>query len=255
MQPVTIVMTATITPNQNTPLLARSDPSLRMQDYLRALQFYVNCSNEHVKGILFIDNSNSDLSPLEKLVEASATSKKVELISFNGNDHPAEYGKGYGEFRLLDYGLRQSSTLKSEDRFWKVTGRLIVTNIEELIRTSPKNFELYCDLRDVPFIGHALGGNQWMDLRLFGCSVAAYDDIFREIYIEFNQTHLSVSPEQVIFPKINNLVQKNIHKRFYIQPRLEGFGGHKNVSYQSKGYIFKEGIRSITRTVAPWIWL
>lgn len=256
MRPVTIVMTATVTPSQNTPCLARSSPSVRMQDYLQAIKYYLGCSSEHIKGILFIDNSNSDLTPIRRLVDGYKTNKHVELISFEGNDHPPEYGKGYGEFRLLDYGLSQSSNLNSEDIFWKVTGRLSVTNIEELIETSPDNLELYCDLRDVPFIGHKLGGNQWMELRLFACSVATYDNFFRGIYPELNQTHsYTTSPEQVLFKKIRYLSREGIYKRFAIQPKIEGYCGDNNVSYQSNGYILKEHVRSITRAVTPWIWL
>jgi hypothetical protein len=136
--PTAIVMTATITPNANTPLLARSEPQLRMEDYKTALKFYLSCSNKLIDRIVFIDNSNTDLAPLTEIVRLSSTDKKVDLISFDGNDHPVQYGKGYSEYRLLDYGLGNTKLLKDFDTFWKVTGRLCVTNIEHLIKTAPE---------------------------------------------------------------------------------------------------------------------
>jgi hypothetical protein len=56
---------------------------------------------------------------------------------------------------------------------WKVTGRLRVLNLEKLIATAPERYDFYCDLRSVPLIGERLGGNHWMELRTFSCTVPA----------------------------------------------------------------------------------
>ena len=47
----------------------------------------------------------------------------MEVISFQRNDHPVEYGKAYGEFRLLDFAVATTELLGDGDVFWKVTGR------------------------------------------------------------------------------------------------------------------------------------
>jgi hypothetical protein len=121
-EPATVVMTATITPPQNAPALTRVDPRLRLEDYKQALRFYMAVPDHLVDRILFIDNSNADLSDLQRIVDAEAHDKRVELISFEGNDHPPEFGKRYGEFRLLDVSLAKSELIREriECSLWKV---------------------------------------------------------------------------------------------------------------------------------------
>ena len=167
-----------------------------MQDYCEALEFYLrSIPSRYLDRILFVDNSNTDLSPLQRLVESVEHDKRVELISFDGNRYPPEYGKRYGEFKLLDHGLANCGFVADTDVLWKVTGRLRVLNLVKLIESAPAEFLFYCDLRDVPFIGNTFGGNQWMDLRLFACTVEGYDRFMRGRYPEL-RNHGSFGPEQ-----------------------------------------------------------
>ena len=106
-RPVGVLMTATLRPPA--AAVARSDPNDRLNDYLDALRFYLDTPDAVVNRILFVDNSASDLGPLQDLVRNHAHGKRVELISFSGNDHPPERGKAYGEFKLMDHGLKQST--------------------------------------------------------------------------------------------------------------------------------------------------
>ena len=234
VEPVTLVMTATITPHIGTPLLSRSNPEIRMQDYISALKFYLSLSDELIHSIVFIENSDTDLSPIEKAIENVKHNKQLELIRFQGNDHSPKNGKGYGEFRLLDYGLDKSSLIDQNTRIWKVTGRLRVINLEKLVLSSPQNYDIYCDLRNVPIIGDYLGGNQWMDLRIFSFNVKAYSYFFNKEFENLSPHKCRGSPEQYFYRKLTSSHDLEMSPRFKVQPKIAGFGGHLNADYRSK---------------------
>src|SRR3954471_4308953 len=74
-----LILTATITPPPGVPILARTDPQLRLQDYIDALKFYLAVPNHVLDRIIFAENSGSDLSKLRALAEES--DKRVEFGS------------------------------------------------------------------------------------------------------------------------------------------------------------------------------
>lgn len=254
-RPVTLLMTATITPPSGAPELARNDAKLRLGDYCDALRFYLTMPEHTVDKIIFIDNSDSDLSALEAVISEVPHKKKVELIKFQGNDHPPEFGKGYGEFKLIDYGITHSALLSPDDLVWKVTGRLRVLNLRQLIETAPLDYNIYCDLRHVPMIGDQFGANEWMDLRVFSWSNIGYELYIRDRF-ELLKTELIGSPEQYFFKLIKTATKSDgIVPRFRVQPNIAGFGGRLNVDYQNSSYRYKNRLRRVVRLAAPWIWL
>src|SRR5216683_7355837 len=118
----TLLLTATIRPLAGIPELQRTDPTERMNDYVRALRFYCNAPETVIPRIVFIENSGSDLSRLHDVASSAKAADRVEFLSFNGLDYPSGYGRGYGEFKLLDYALDHSETLRGVERdaiVWK----------------------------------------------------------------------------------------------------------------------------------------
>jgi hypothetical protein len=254
-RPAVLVMTATIRPPENCPALARSDPALRLDDYRTALLFYLTLPTRLVDRILFIDNSDYDLTPLVEAARAQAGDKRVEFVSFQGNDHPPYFGKGYGEFRLLDHGLARSSLVRPGDVLWKVTGRLQVANLAELIDSAPPAYGVYCDLRSVPLIGDRLGGNHWMDLRVFSVTADAYGRILRGRF-PYMRVREGVAPEQYLYKVMRKFRDRErVVPRFRLQPRVVGYNGHSNRDYQGTEYLRKERLRRLARRCLPWLWL
>lgn len=130
----TLVMTATFRPAVDTPGLVVSDERERILQYLCAL---VSWSRpEHVRRIIFAENSNTgfDLSPVVRYLEAAG--KDVEILVFDGNRDVTRLGKGYGEGEILDYVYRHSRLLRATPSFYKVTGRLFVSNFDALSETT-----------------------------------------------------------------------------------------------------------------------
>ncbi len=256
-RPEVLILTATITPPSNVTKLVRKEPQIRLADYCETLRFYLGVSSRFIDRIIFIENSDSDLRPIKELVETVKHDKNVEIISFhNGNDYPPEFGKGYGEFRMINYGLSQSKILSDTDVLWKVTGRLRVLNIERLIEKAPQNYMIYSDFRNVPLVGNYLGGNEWMELRLFSFTLEGYNKYFRDRADSLRESIINETPEQYLYKILKEVLPTGtIIPRFTIQPILAGYSGWSNTDYQDWKYTFKNRIRFVARHVAPWLWL
>jgi hypothetical protein len=249
--PCCILLTATIAPPQTA--VARNDPIVRLQDYLTALEFYLSLPTSIVDRILFVDNSASDLTPIERFVKERVADKVVELISFEGNDHPVSYGKAYGEFKLMDFGLTHTSLVASEDIFWKITGRLKFVNVCDMVSAVHDHYDLLCDLHNFPLVGTGkFFGNRWMDLRVFSCSVKAYKEIFAGKYEQFGPRLNQDTLYDVVMDASS---YSKILPRFPIHATLSGFSGRHDRNYHSGMQKLKTCVRSVFRKVAPQLWV
>jgi hypothetical protein len=249
--PAALVMTATIVPPKLMPGTARRDPELRMQDYQEAFRFYLGVDDVHIDEIIFLENSGTDLTPFRNIARQCGSQKKIRLVSTNP-DYPAENGKGYGEFFMLDNALASQPERSETKKFWKVTGRLIVSNISQLIASAPHTYDIYCDMRDVPWIGGSLGGNKWMDLRFFSFTLPAYQKFLRGKFGSAFVLEIEFFA-QLMQQWMNGNI--DLVPRFTTQPLYVGFSGYSNAGYGSLAYRSKTLLRRITRRCAPGLWI
>lgn len=245
-------MTATITPPQGVPYLKRVDPTQRLQDYLNSLEFYLSGLGKWYDSIVFVDNSNSDMQSLKALINKFDANESVELISFDGLDHPASYGKAYGEFKLLDYGVKNSQLINQYPStvIWKVTGRYKVLNFGKIVKGWSPDLDLYCHCRDFR--------RRWVEMFCFGVSLKAYQLKFIGLYQQFREDENLVNPEVVFRMLIDDwkaLGSLRVKPRFLVTPAISGINAYKNEAYekgdQKKKYLMRETARIFT----PWIWL
>lgn len=243
-----ILLTATIEPPKNVIKLVVKDSSLRLQQYLTAFEFYLQ---QLAKGcfsdIVFVDNSGFDCSHFSQLTKQYNLSQQVEVISFSGLDYPVEYGRGFGEFKLVEYAMRNSHILLSADNdaaIWKITGRYIVTNLNAIIKASPKTADFYCHCRDYPV--------HWVDLYILKWKKSAYSIFLADIYLQLKDESAETAEQK--FRKIVDANSANIKlvKRFNIIPHLIGIRGYDNQPYQNS---FKYQLRAIANTLFPFIWI
>ena len=246
-----VMLTATVTPAAGMPGTQRADPAIRLQDYCQAFAFYLGLPDDRVDKILLFENSGFDLDVFRRMAEEAGTAKQVEYINVSST-YDAIKGKGYGEFLMIDNALSQSKIIDPATKLWKITGRLKILNLAEIIRTAPSDYEVYCDLRDVPFIGESLGGNKWMELRLFSCTLAAYNRFFRGQY-DVGYV-LEKDFFQIVAPEVRKR-DRRIVPRFRIQPQFEGLSGYSGRSYRSKKDQVKSLLRTVMRRAAPGLWL
>ena len=129
-----LLMTSTINPRKGEPLLKRMDPVQRLDDYKKAMMHNLTFLGKGLDKIVYVDNSEADLSELIAL--CSEHKNKVELISYYGLDYPIAHGRGYGEFKLLDYAMQNSKLInaaKESDQILKITGRYLMINMDKTI--------------------------------------------------------------------------------------------------------------------------
>lgn len=142
-----VLLTSCIDPG-NVCSVARRDPAIRLNDYVRSLKFFLLLRS--IGNIVFCENSGFDVSEIREVVRLNNPyQKKVEILSFYGQPDRPEYGKGYGEMRIIDYALEHSTIIRECSMIMKVTGRLIVANAEKIGKAigETNGVEVFCDLR------------------------------------------------------------------------------------------------------------
>lgn len=249
-KPVVLLMTATITPPDNCPDLARKNPEMRMNDYINALKYYLDIPSQYCDRIIFAENSDTNLEPLQSALALHSQNKQVEFITFpQGNTFPPKYGKGYGEMLLMDYAMENSKVLSNDDVIWKATGRLILDNFAEILRISPQDYDVYCDLHNEYKL---LGLTHFFDPRFYSFTRQGYDKFFRPHTSNLKGTHIEHYFYDVL---IRNLNEHKIIPRFKKVPMIRGIVGSSNKDYFTINKIIQRKIQQFFRSVTPWFWL
>ena len=252
-----LLLTATITPKSGVPNLKRTNPKERLQDYAEALKFYLSHVNKICNGIIFVENSNSDISLLQEIVDEHGLTDQVEFLVFEGLDYPPHYDRGYGEFKLLDYGMTHSKLIKqfSSNRtvIWKTTGRYTIRNLEKMIASQPKKFDLFCNYRNYP--------KHWVDTYFMAWTPEGYETCLRDVYHRL-KTNVPGIPKGIAAEELlrswlgQRLIQKHAHivYRFRTTPELVGVRGADNKGYATDNQ-WKYKIRHAVSKIFPWIWV
>jgi hypothetical protein len=241
-----LLMTATITP-KDSPNLVRTDPVARLKDYERALDFYLNFIDRPLHSVIFVENSDSDVTSLRNMVEARNLTKRVEFLCNYGLHRYSEQGRGYGELKLLDYAMTQSTTIRNSTQgaiIWKITGRYVVKNLPSVIARAPKRFDAYVDMKNRPL--------RWMDMRLMAWTAVGYDRIFRGVADDLGATVHETLLREYMPKRAGDAL---LTQRFRHEPKIDGIRGWDNRNY-SKGFnLLKFYVRSVSRVIAPWYWI
>jgi hypothetical protein len=244
-----LLLTATISPLAGIPSLARTDPRLRLHDYERAFTFYTKLIGTCFDAIIFAENSKSDLSTLQSLVE-KANFDKIEFISFYGLDYPATYGRGYGEFRLVEHVMQHSQLITTGDIIWKVTGRYIIENLCEIVKSRPCATDLYCHMRNYRY--------RLCELYLLAWNSRGYEAVIKDVFPKLRNdiTPGAITVEETLFRKEVDKADEtiNVVPRFKVIPIISGVRGWDNRNYSTK-WSFKNVARRVAHFVLPSLWI
>lgn len=252
-----LLLTATITPKSGVPNLKRTNPQDRLDDYAKALEFYLAQVGQTCDGIVFVENSNSDVSKLKQLAERQSKGDKVEFIVFEGLDYPVHYDRGYGEFRLLDYGMARSQLIKqfpnNRTVVWKVTGRYTIQNLADVLAAQPKQFDLYCNCRNFP--------KYWVDTYFMAWTPEGYETCLRDVYHRL-KTNVPGIPQGIAAEELlrswleQRFVRDHAHviRRFRKTPDLSGIRGADNKGYSTDNH-WKYTFRHNISKLFPWVWI
>jgi hypothetical protein len=249
-----LLLTATITPPAGARDLTRRDANIRLADYLRALEGHLSLLETGLMdGMVFAENSGSDLSAIESAAAARGLRDRVELLSFDDRGEPPSYGRAYGEARIFDHAMahsRRVGALDDRDVIWKVTGRYTVKNFRALVDSRPAHAELYCNMRDYPI--------RWVDMYLLAWTRTGYAKFLQGIALELRllpETPLGMSPEQMLREKLEARAGRGgLVPRFGSTPLLDGIRGFDGRSY-AEANRWKNLVRRVALKVAPRLWI
>jgi len=240
-----LLMTATVTPD-NSPELARTDPALRLEDYAQALRFYIGQLDHAIQQIVFVENSDSDISSLVALAAAMGAADRVEFIGNYGKHSYPGRDRSYGETRLLDHAMATSRLIAAADEdavIWKITGRYQVRNLARMVRTAPRRFDLYCDVRNRPIA--------WLDLRFMAWTRAGYDRLLRGI-----ADRLGTDPKEPVMHRyVTGLADPAVIPRYRTEPLVDGVRGWDNRHYAQGRAKLKFWVRAASRRLLPFVWI
>ena len=259
----TLVMSASIKVNPN-GLYHVSEQSLmdRQRQYAETLSFYIR--QPCIKKILFVENSNADLAYLKQLAGAR---EKVEFLSLDLNNYPGKWGKGYGEFLLLDKAVDWLCA-HSCDVMVKVTGRFPILNISSMIEefSSRENLSLAVDVIDHHVYDWIRSGSTGHSCRtiIFAVSTEFYKKHIYGRYASNPEAYRGAEHFMYgIWQATRNIVDEGVvYPRFHHEPRLSGYaGGVASGSFFFSGNYdgwknrMKRTLRQLCRWCIPWLWI
>lgn len=251
-----VILTATVNPPANAHKLARSDPALRLNDYQAAWLYYLKQVTPFA-DLLLVENSGFDMTCFQEAIASLPATRagRATAIGCNLNDFPPEWGRGYGEFVLLNH-LANTTDLTAYSYLWKVTGRVIVTNLARLICTSPQDADLYCDCRrPLSTYTHRRLTNGWMDMRVFGMSPRFFHAEIANKFPQMKHPETGV-PEVFLFREIDKWKDRyTVCPRFRCTVWLKGHAGYDNKSFASLKQQCIYWARWACRGLTPWLWV
>lgn len=215
-----LLLTSTINPNGMSYTVLQ-DRDIRQEQYNKALQFYL--VNTPYK-IVFCDNSGIDIS---REYLNYINSGRIEFITFNGNDFDKTKGKGYGEAKIILYAIENSQFLKKDCYVTKITGRIIVKNICELIQSR------------VYYINNIVRCGFCTDNSIFSIIITSPISWIKkglEKYMEdINDTN-GIYIEHILYKmlyesKSNSILGRIIILPFLKSPKIDGISGSTGKSY------------------------
>ncbi|MCI9368900.1 MAG: hypothetical protein HFH65_00990 [Lachnospiraceae bacterium] len=169
-----VLITATIQPQiKKRNIIA--DSFDREKQYKDSVIYLLDCKK--VQKIIFCENSGYNYEGWEEIENyAKRNNKDIELLSFNGNiKEIKKRGKGYGEGEIIKYVIQNSSFLKNEKNFVKITGRLTVRNLDKILFKIDQN-KIYIKTLAVNYKSNLA------DTRFFIMPVNLYRCLFLELY-------------------------------------------------------------------------
>jgi len=189
MQKVCILLTATISPNENTPDLSRPNPLLRELDYLNALKKYLGTG----LPIIFCENSNTKS---DKILALTKGLNNFEYLCFQSTQKIQ--GKGYGEKEILDYAFENSLTINSVDWVIKIAGRYEFDNIADIItNVKTKNADVIVNF------GRNLS---WVDTRIMFLKKDFYFKYFKPYLERYLDDEKKIYFEKVFARSVHQLI-------------------------------------------------
>jgi hypothetical protein len=133
---ITLLLTACIKPNTD-DLLKVTDVEVRRKQYQDAITWYLQ-NTDYL--ICIGENSGTDVLTDEM---KSKYAERIECIIYKSEPILPDRGKGYKEMEIIETCLRESKFIAESDLIVKCTGRLILSNINLIMKLLQKGKSVY----------------------------------------------------------------------------------------------------------------
>lgn len=200
--------------------LVLRDEEERLRQYKDSIYFFLESGA--FSKVVFCENSNYGTEKLSYLTEfAQKRGIELELLSFQGNvEMSCIHGKGYGEGEIMDYVFAHSRLVEKEPYFVKITGRLKVDNVKDIVQCiSQQRTYFNIPNRTITDI---------YDTRIYGIPTEQFKNYFLNSYEQ-------VMDDQGVFLEMvyTEILQKNNIKVFNFPryPRIVGISGSGGATY------------------------
>jgi hypothetical protein len=190
----TLVMTATFRPG-TTPYLVVREETDRILHYLCALVSWARTAN--VRRVILGENSNTQFDFSRVVRHLDAAGKEIEVLVFDGNKEAERLGKGFGEGEVLEYVYDHSRLLRRGDVFYKITGRLFVSNFD-CVSDRTASADAFQRKHGKP------GKRSKVNTTFFKCSLNLFESRLLNAYKEVDE-HNGVYIEHVYFDRLRDL--------------------------------------------------
>lgn len=136
MEKIVLLLTGCIDPTKSVNNIWHklNDADLRLAQYLDAIKYFVAMTDV---PIVFVENSGYDLSEIE-FINNLKSSGRLEVFSYLASEDTRVKGKGYGEQDIIKYAIEHSVIIQSASYIVKITGRIKIKNIKNLINKTKR---------------------------------------------------------------------------------------------------------------------
>jgi len=249
-----IIITATVIPDPDVPMLAVRDPAVRLTEYLSALPHHLHAAREIAADVVLAENSGADLRPFAEAAERQGFPHHFELLPCESS--AGHLGRGYGELRMIADAFRGSSAIKrlgEDELVWKVTGRYRVLNLGRLASSAPK-VDLYCNLRTVS-LDPRQRNLRWVDQWAFAMTPRGFDRYVRPVIGALERGETTSSETLLAQTIFDHRDDARVAPRFAVEPRVSGVAAWDGRSYDRfRTRLFHTGAAAMRR-IAPSIWI
>lgn len=230
----------------NVPFTTIVNIDERLSQYLNSIEYAIT-HYKTISEIVFCENTDykHDYSNLKE--KALRNNKKLEIISFIGDYSGIQQkGKGYGEGEIIKHALNNSEILQKCEVFFKLTGRLIVKNMDKIVAaTSSANSFIYYPktIYQMP-VDH-------VETYFYKVKKDLYIKYLINAHLEVEETKFRFL-EHIFYDRLSAL---DLHS-FKIAPLISGFSGTSGEPYESgtKAAILEKincfiGVHNLKKTV------
>lgn len=211
-----VLITTANNPPKDVPFLQMTNVATR---YITAKASVFFWAAQGIEKIVITDATGGSLLNSEEMLLLKQMGVDVEQISYyQDEDLIKSRGKGYGQGTLIKFALENSIFLKSENNFFKCTGKVYCRNFETVLSMIQQN-----NIQNIfwRYLGEGDSLQQWADMRFFYTTKKFCEENIIPAYLKSDDNKASAA-EYYCF----NVLNEKLPTANALRPLLSGFSGH-----------------------------